>query len=109
MKNALKIFLLITLFLIILITSVNASGIMMDLEEYTPANSAQGTIIPSTDSANSETEVNKKDNSPKITSTSTNDDEFLTVENIISIIIIVIGILIILLAIAILIRLKAPI
>lgn len=120
MKTIYKISILTILFLIFCITSVNAFGISMDLEDYD-----QSTIdtqletnediqfeedLPIQEENLNETEnadINEND-TPRVTSstTSSDEDEFLTVENILSIIIIVIGILLVLLAIAILIRFK---
>ena len=108
MKKTFKIFIIITLFLMLFITSVNASEILMNLDDYAPTNSNEENINPSTDPITTdavETEV--EDDSPRVTSNSnTSDDDFLTAENILSIIIIVIGLLLVFLAIAILIRIK---
>lgn len=119
MKNLLKIYILFTLFVFVFIPCVNSFAIDMDLDSY------ENTTIDS-DTTNNETDfyddlmdndstyeeeyveedVDADTNSPTVTTTSSEDDEFLTIENILSIIIIVIGIILIFLAIAILIRCK---
>lgn len=110
MKKTFKIFMFVTLFLTILITTVNATGISMNLDDYIPNDSEAENIVFSTNSLvpdTAETEVKDEDNSPRVVSTSTtSDDEFLTAENVLSIIIIVIGLLLVFLAVAILIRIK---
>lgn len=110
MKKTFKISILITLFLIILITTVNATGISMDLDDYVPNTSEVESIISATNSLvtdETEVEADNEDDSPRVVSTSdASDDEFLTAENVLSIIIIVIGLLLVFLAIAILIKIK---
>ena len=106
MKISFRITMIIILFLILAITTVNASGILMNLEDYTP-NTSDENLSAQISSNTTRTETNNENDSPRvISSTTSEDDEFLTVENILSIIIIVIGILLILLAVAILIRFK---
>lgn len=107
MKKIFKIGAVTLLFLIICITTANAAGIVINLEDYAQSNTVNDNLqnIVSDEETNISEDVN--DDSPRVTSTTTSDDdEFLTVENILSIIIIVIGVLLIFLAIAILIRLK---
>ena len=108
MKGILKILFVTIFFLLLLLTNVNASEILMNLEDYTSNNSTTETYVPSTDSYVSDAPVvDREDNSPKVTSNSkTDESEILTVQNVLSIIIIVIGILLIFLAVAILIRFK---
>ena len=108
MKGILKILFVTIFFLLLLLTNVNASEILMNLEDYTSNNSTTETYVPSTDSYVSDAPVvDREDNSPKVTSNSkTDESEILTVQNGLSIIIIVIGILLIFLAVAILIRFK---
>lgn len=117
MKKSFKILILITLFFVAFSTIVNASSIIMDLEDYTQNNTnieLENTFEDNTSTNNvqnqnvSETQSVDEDDTPRTTSSTTvsNNDEFLTVENILSIIIIVIGLLLIFLAIAILIRFK---
>jgi hypothetical protein len=120
MKKTLKIFLLIIfLFSTLFITTVNAAGILMNLQDYTQEN--QNSVDENSnietqlnDDVLNDTELdenpdeNEEENNYRSTSSTTvsNDDEFLTIENVLAIIIIVIGILLVLLSIAILIRLK---
>lgn len=117
MKKSFKILILITLFFVAFSTIVNASSIIMDLEDYTQNNTnieLENTFEDNTSTNNvqnqnvSEIQTQDTDDSARISSSTTvsDDDEFLTVENVLSIIIIVIGILLIFLAIAILIRFK---
>ena len=108
MKKTFKIFMFVTLFLIIFITTVSATGISMNLDDYIPNTSEVENIVSETNSLlTDETEIEDEDDSPRVVSTSTSsDDEFLTAENVLSIIIIVIGLLLVFLAIAILIRIK---
>ena len=116
MKKIFKISILFTIVCFFLLTSVNAFSINMNLENFNTTDTAN--IVEETmsednlneyQSLNTDTTINNEeidDSSPVITTTVSAEDEFLTVENILSIIIIVIGILLILLAIAILIRFK---
>jgi len=118
MKKTFKIFILLFLTLLLSLTYVDAFNINMNLEEYTAsntANTAQENLVENDFSENEvlnidvdNTENEEADNSsPKITTTkNSDDDEFLTAENVLSIIIIVIGILLVFLAVAILIRLR---
>lgn len=108
MKKIFKIGAVTLLFLIICITTANAAGIVINLEDYAQQSS---TLDSNLENIVSDEEIDiseDEENTPRVTSTKTSsyDDEFLTVENILSIIIIVIGVLLIFLAIAILIRLK---
>lgn len=120
MKNLFKICTLIFLIFLLFITCVNASNINMNLQsneinsavdenlvedEYTfnETNITENATIDESSNVNTYDPVD----TPRVTSTTTSEDkEFLTVENILSIIIIVIGILLTLLAGAILIRIK---
>ena len=108
MKKIFRICMLLFLLSLFLFTSVNAVSIDMDLGDMTPAD-VEGIVEEALDE-NIELNIDdteRDDSSPRVTTTkNTDDDEFLTVENILSIVIIVIGILLILLAIAILIRFK---
>ena len=113
MKKISKIYVLMFLIILFLLTSVNAFSINMNLEDTVPADTTN--IIEETlnqddlsEDINSNIDDAETDNSSqKVTTTrNTDEDEFLTVENILSIIIIVIGILLIFLAVAILIRFK---
>ncbi|MBQ3146046.1 MAG: hypothetical protein IJB90_05835 [Clostridia bacterium] len=125
MKNLLKISILFLLFALMFFPCVNTFAINMDLDSdtNTAVNSSTDTIVDESNNSINEDlfEENSEDptedpfaeeettintNSPTVTSTSSNDDGFLTIENILSIIIIVIGIILIFLAIAILIRCK---
>lgn len=127
MKKLYKIFTIIIFFLIFLTTHIYASSVVMDLDSdvinmntinnmnrnnFTVSNnlnqndefnnSSQNTFT-NNDAVNSS---NLQTSNPVVTTTSSNDDNFLTVENVLSISIIVIGVLLIFLSIAILIRCK---
>lgn len=112
MKKIFKIFILLSLVLLFFITPINAFSINMNLEDTQVPDTTDiveqsqpedNSLEISTN--NNSTETN--DSSSRVTVTRTTDeDEFLTVENVLSIIIIVIGLLLIFLSIAILIRLK---
>lgn len=114
MKKVFKIFMLFSL--VFLLSSVNAFSINMNLENATPTDTTNIVEGTQTENISSENETSITDvddtaetdnSSPRVTTTrNTDENEFLTIENILSIIIIVIGILLILLAIAILIRFK---
>ena len=115
MKKISKIYVLMFLMVLFLLTSVNAFSINMNLEDSYPTDTTNIVEETLTEDDLSENEVLNTDidneetdnSSPRVTTTkSTDEDEFLTVENILSIIIIVIGLLLIFLAIAILIRIK---
>lgn len=117
MKNFLKFFILNFIFFLFLTTSVNASSVNMDLpldefnsETTNTSVSDQNEIFTENTENNSDSsniENSEVQNNPRVTSVTTSESEdFLTIENIFSIIIIVIGILLILLAGAILIRFK---
>lgn len=129
MKTIFKIFMLIILFSLLSITCVNAASIMMNLDSNPLINNQTNEDVDVNDiidsnAVNATTEdetvnnimnneinsvVNNSENStPQTITTKTvsNDDEFLTIENILSIIIIVIGVLLIFLSVAILIRCK---
>lgn len=129
MKTIFKIFVLIILFSLLSITCVNAANIMMNLDSNPLINNQTNEDVDVNDiidsnsvNATAEDEavnniinneinsvVNNSENStPQTITTKTvsNDDEFLTIENILSIIIIVIGVLLIFLSVAILIRCK---
>ena len=115
MKKIFKIFVLLTLFFLLLLNSVSAFSINMNLENTAQTdttnivkeNSTQNNLSEN-ETLNNNTDDTETDNSSsKITTNkTTKEDEFLTIENILSIIIIVIGILLIFLSIAILIRFK---
>lgn len=117
MKKVFKIFILLFLTLLVSLTYVDAFSINMNLEDYAPSNTtntAQENLVENDFSENEvlnidvdTTENEETDNSsPKITTTKNSDDEFLTAENVLSIIIIVVGILLVFLSVAILIRLR---
>lgn len=121
MKNLLKIYILFTLFIFVFIPCVNSFAIDMDLDSYENTTIDSDTTTNETDFyddlmendsideeeyVEEDIEADTDTNSPTVTTTSSEDDEFLTIENILSIIIIVIGIILIFLAIAILIRCK---
>ena len=122
MKISFKILILAILFSLLFILNINAANISMDLEDYNQTittNETNNTIDNNVlanesgnevdnNTLNQETDItDDEDISPRTTSTTTsNDDEFLTMENVLSIIIIVIGILLVFLAIAILVRFK---
>lgn len=104
MRITLKILLIFTLILLVFIPSVKAFGINMNLVPNTIENNEiNNTTSNNTSNENTNTFSNT---SRSVTVTSSDDDEFLTVENVLSIILIVIGILLILLGIAIIIRFK---
>ena len=112
MKKIFRIFILLSLTLLVLITPINAFSINMNLEDTQAPDTTNivdqsqlGDDSLEISTNNNTTETN--DSSSRVTVTkNTDEDEFLTVENVLSIIIIVIGLLLIFLAIAILIRLK---
>ena len=114
MKNISKIKVLIFLIILFLISSVNSYGINMNLENTISTNTTNIVQESLTEDNSLEENINNdnddtetENSSPKVTTTNkTDEDELLTVENILSIIIIVIGILLIFLSIAILIRFK---
>ncbi len=114
MKTFFKIFLLNFIFVLFLTTFVNASSVNMDLplDQFNNTNtntgvSNQNEILNANNSNSSNVENSEVQNNPRVTSVTTSESEdFLTIENIFSIIIIVIGILLVLLAGAILIRFK---
>lgn len=117
MKKVFKIFILLFLTLLVSLTYVEAFSIDMNLEDYSPSittNTVEGSLVENDSSENEELNIevdnieNEETNnsSPKIATTKNSDDEFLTAENVLSIIIIVIGILLVFLSVAILIRLR---
>lgn len=126
MKNIFKISILLFIFLLITISSVNALDINMNLQSNTVNNETaeeENTLQNASDentlsdnniseNENATTDENSNSpntstsNSPRVTSTTSDDDEFLTVENVLSIIVIVIGVLLVFLAVAILVRFK---
>ena len=126
MKKLFKIYMLLLILILLFFTTVNASNINMNLQPYdslvennAPSentnNISNETVEPSNEVSDfntdtvepSDEDVTNTVETPRITSiTTSEEDNFFTVENILSIAIIVIGILLILLAIAILIRLK---
>lgn len=129
MKNLFKLILLFfVLLLLIFILTANVYGINMDLDLLDNINedSSNNTmdLLDNTDqdslnaiydsdfesNTTADTSFNTTDTSnlsnPQITITSNKDNEFLTIENILSVTIIVIGIILIFLGIAIIIRCK---
>lgn len=124
MKTTFKILMLIILFSILFISTVNAASILMNLEDYTQnvqnavqdennlvdinttENQLDNNILDN--QTNSVNESEDEDDNLRVTysTTSSDDDNFLTTENILSIIIIVIGVLLVFFAVAILIRIK---
>ena len=118
MKKIFKTCILLFLILLLSSTYVHAFNINMNLEDYTPSNTQNAVQENSIENDLSENETLNNDidnaesdetnnSSPKLTTVKNSDDsEFLTFENVLSIIIIVIGILLIFLAVAILIRLR---
>jgi len=114
MKKIIKIYVLMFFIILFLLTSVNAFSINMNLENNTPTDTTSIVEENSTEDDLSENETlnisidddEVNDSSRKATKTISDEDEFLTAENILSIVIIVIGILLIFLAIAILVRFK---
>lgn len=125
MKTTFKILTIFILFSILFISTVNAASILMNLEDYTQniqntvqdENNLDDTNITENQLDNNSTndqtnivnepESEDEDDSTRVTySAASNDGEFLTTENILSIIIIVIGILLVFFAVAILIRIK---
>ena len=113
MKKFLKIYVLLFLISLLITTSVNAFSINMNLQNTISTDTTN--IVEENISEDylyeNETPIvnhaERNDSSSIVkTTANTDEDEFLTIENILSIIIIVIGILLILLAIAILIRFK---
>ena len=105
MKNVSKIIIIFILFILLLIPTIESFGIDMNL---TPNILENNTFDDTTNSIVSNTTDNTSvTNNPRtITVTSSDNDEFLTVENILSVILIVIGILLIFLGIAIIVRFK---
>ena len=105
MKNVSKILIIFILFILLLIPTIESFGIDMNL---TPNILENNTFDDTTNSIVSNTTDNTSvTNNPRtITVTSSDNDEFLTVENILSVILIVIGILLIFLGIAIIVRFK---
>ena len=112
MKKIFKIYMLLFLTSLFMLTSVNAFSINMNLDNTLAADTtnivqeySNENDLSEDETLNNDTKTN--DSSPRVTTTrNSEEDEFLTVENVLSIIIIVIGILLILLAIAILVRFK---
>ena len=103
MKNLLKISILVIVFAFILAPFINTFAINMNIDDY--ENHFNNTI--DNDYEEEETSpTTTTTNNPTVTTNSSENDEFLTIENILSIVIIVIGIILIFLAIAILIRCK---
>lgn len=116
MKKFLKLFVVIVTFSILFISNVNATGIIMNLENQTDfsnnniqnetENEFVNNVLNEQENI-TEPEVEDENDSPRVTSSkATSDDEFLTTENILSIILIVIGVLLIFLGVAILIKFK---
>ena len=118
MKTSFRIYILLLIFILLFFTSVNASNINMDLSPYESNNMINESLSENTsnltqnstqvNTSNANLSANDISNTSRVTSvtTTSEDDNFLSVGNILSIMIIVIGILLIFLAIAILIRFK---
>jgi len=106
MKKLFKIYILFTLFIFIFMPFINTSAIDMNLSTDQDYNTYSYDDITDDDTIDEVNNAQENTNIPTVTTTST-DDEFLTIENILSIIIIVIGIILIFLGIAILIRCKS--
>lgn len=103
MKNILKVLTISILFILFFIPTIKSFGINMNLEYNTFENNTSNNIVSNINTSDN----NSANNYPKtVTVTSSDDDEFLTVENILSVILIVIGILLIFLGIAIIVRFK---
>ena len=96
MKNISKICILFLIFILFFYSSINTFAVDINMDNI---DSTQSEI-------STQEEQSSNSNLPTVITTSSNDDEFLTIENILSIVIIVIGIILIFLAIAILIRCK---
>lgn len=121
MKKIFKFSIFLFILFFISITSVHALDINMNLQSNTVNNqtseNANTNTLDENTVSNNELQNNNtnnsvenmtdssSDNGPRVTSTSS-EDEFLTIENILAIIIIVIGILLVFLSIAILIKFK---
>ena len=127
MKTSLKIIFILIIFILLFMPSIKSFGINMNLisniiedntinDDYADSYTNDIDVIDDTDDMddtntsttyNSNSISNPSNTSPKtVTVTSTNNNEFLTVENILCIILIVIGILLVFLGIAIIIRFK---
>lgn len=106
MKTTFKFLLILILFILFFIPNIKSFGINMNLI----SNTVESNAITNDDTNNtsdSSTVYNASNTSSKtVTVTSTDNNEFLTVENVLCIILIVIGILLIFLGIAIIIRFK---
>lgn len=116
MKKFFTFFLIITLLCLIALPNLYATNIIMDLENNTINTTNNNNILENNDNENTNiVETNNINNlssnfqnsSPTITTVSSDNNEFLTIENILSISLIVIGILLVFLSIAILIRCKS--
>ena len=108
MRNSFKILMIIFVFIILSIPALQSFAINMNLDSNPiPDNNTEINTDINNTISDSDTDNTQSSNTFKtVTVTSTENDEFLTTENILSIIIIVIGILLIFLGIAILIRTK---
>ena len=112
MKKLCIFFIIFSVILCISISHIEATNINMDLpdnigETNTSFNEVENNVeANSLSNSNTATTNTSPVSNPQITVTSTRDNEFLTIENILSIIIIVIGIILIFLGIAIMIRCK---
>lgn len=110
MKRFLTCFILFILFILLLIPYIKVLAVEMDLEseqnseQYLSATSDSN--IDNSPTTNTDASTSNSYSNPRVTTTSSNNGEFLTIENILSIIIIVIGIILIFLGIAILVRCK---
>lgn len=108
MKNLFKIsFLFFVLLMFILVLSSNAyNNINMDLPDTITNNVSATDNNIFENSLSSNTSTTSTISNPQVTITSTRDNDFFTIENILSVVIIVIGIILIFLGIAIIIRCK---
>lgn len=127
MKKLYTIFMIIIFFLIFLTTHIYASSVVMNLDSdvvnRNNINNMNRNNFTVSNNLNENNEINNsyqnsstnnesinsstvQTSNPVVTTTSSNNNDFLTVENILSISIIVIGVLLIFLSIAILIRCK---
>lgn len=119
MKFTFKFLLILILFILFFIPNTKCFGINMNLmsndfesntinDEYTDTYTNYINDVDDSNNIDNSNSISNTDSTPSktVTVTSTDSDEFLTVENVLSIILIVIGILLIFLGIAIIIRFK---
>ena len=103
MKIVSKIFITFVVFILFLIPTIKSFGINMDLRSNNAVDDTTNNIVANISTTDNTSVSN---DFRTVTVTSSDDDEFLTIENILSVILIVIGILLIFLGIAIIIRFK---